>query len=35
MLVLLCAFILTACSSVPDYNEQLQGWVGEIGRAHV
>ena len=28
MLVLLCAFILTACSSVPDYNEQLQGWVG-------
>ena len=28
MLVLLCAFILTACSSTPGYNEQLESWVG-------
>lgn len=28
MLVLLCAFILTACSSTPGYNEQLENWVG-------
>ena len=28
MLVLLCAFILTACSSAPGYNEQLESWVG-------
>ena len=28
MLVLLCAFILTACSSTPGYNEQLDSWVG-------
>lgn len=28
MLVLLCAFILTACSSTPNYDEQLETWVG-------
>ncbi len=28
MLVLLCALVLTACSSTPGYNEQLEAWVG-------
>ncbi len=28
MLILLCAFILTACSSTATYNEQLKSWVG-------